>query len=188
MDNNISQMSLLEVAYMLMCQKRTKQPIKKLIKEVLEVKGMDDPDGSFATQLYIDITTCSKFVFLGNEEWDLKERQSLDEWDKDGSAFNSKEDYDDLDDDDDDLDDDLESEDYDDLDDEKDEDSDDDDDDDDDDLDSDDDSTDPKKKDSDDDLETDEDGEPLERYDETDFDEDKYNDLMDDFEDMYDEN
>ncbi len=91
---NISQMSMLEVAVMLMEQKRTAQPVKKIIKEVLEVKGTDDLDGTIATQLYIDITTSSKFVYMGNEEWDLKNRQSLDEWDKDGSAFNTKEDLD----------------------------------------------------------------------------------------------
>ncbi len=89
---NSSQMSMLEVACMLMEKKRTKQSIKKIIKEVLEIKGIDDEDGDIAAQLYVDITTSSRFVYMGNEEWDLKERQSLDEWDKDGSAFNEAED------------------------------------------------------------------------------------------------
>ena len=87
---NISQMSLLEVAILLMEQKKNKQSIKALIKEVLEMKGLDDLDNTLATQLYIDITTSSKFVYMGEGEWDLKIRQSLDEYDKDGSAFNSK--------------------------------------------------------------------------------------------------
>ena len=87
---NISQMSLLEVAILLMEQKKNKQSIKALIKEVLEMKGLDDLDNTLATQLYIDITTSSKFVYMGDGEWDLKIRQSLDEYDKDGSAFNSK--------------------------------------------------------------------------------------------------
>lgn len=86
---NIQQMSMLEIAIKLMNEKRTKQPISKLIKEVLEMKGITDEDGSYAAQLYIDITTSSLFVYMGNDEWDLKARQSLDEWDKDGSAFNT---------------------------------------------------------------------------------------------------
>ncbi len=86
---NIQQMSMLEVAIKLMNEKRTKQPISKLIKEVLEMKGITDEDGEHAAQLYIDITTSSLFVYMGNDEWDLKSRQSLDEWDKDGSAFNT---------------------------------------------------------------------------------------------------
>lgn len=179
---NISQMSLLEVAVMLMEQKKAPQSIRALIKEVLEMKGLEDEDSSLSTQLYIDITTSSKFVYMGNEEWDLKSRQSLDEYDKDGSAFNSKEDLEEdleeeieeleedveeLDDDDDDyLDDDDDDDDY--LDDDDDDDSDDDD------LD-------------DDDDESIIDDDFIERYDEDDFNEDKYNDLMDDYEDMYEE-
>ena len=172
---NISQMSLLEVAVKLMEQTQGVKNIRALIKEVLELKGLSDEDGSISTQLYIDITTSSKFVYMGNDEWDLKSRQSLDEFDKDGSAFNSKDDEidDELDDDldEDDLDD--EDEDEDDLDDEDEDDFDDDDDEDEDDLD------------DGDDLN---DGEDMERYSEEGFNEDKYNDYMDDYEDMYDEN
>ena len=182
---NISQMSLLEVAIKLMEQKRGVQNIRTLISEVLEMKGLDDPDGTLATQLYIDITTSSKFVYMGNEEWDLKIRQSLDEFDKDGSAFNSKEDIiededeiDDLDEDDldeedeleDELEDDEDSDEYDDEYDDEDEDEEDEDD--------------SVYSSDEDDLD---DGEDLERYSEEGFNEDKYNDYMDDYEDMYDE-
>lgn len=177
---NISQMSLLEIAVALMEQKRGQQNIRALIKEVFEIKGIDDEDGSITAQLYIDITTSSKFVYMGNDEWDLKSRQSLEQYDKDGSAFNTyveeEEEIDELDEDD--LEDDLEEEsdlEEDDFEDDEDEDmyiSDDD-------FDEDDISDLEEEDDFDDD-------EDLERYTEDDdFDEDKYNDLMDDFEDMY---
>ena len=179
---NISQMSLLEVAILLMEQKKNKQSIKSLIKEVLEMKGLDDLDNTLATQLYIDITTSSKFVYMGDGEWDLKIRQSLDEYDKDGSAFNSKdafiEDDEDLKDieiededyDDDDYDDYEDDEDYDDEyeDDEEDEDDD-------------------YEYDDEDDYISDDILDEAEVYSEDDFNEDKYNDLMDDYEDMYEE-
>lgn len=180
---NISQMSLLEVAVKLMEQKRGVQNIRNLIKEVLEMKGLNDEDGEYATQLYIDITTSSKFVYMGNDEWDLKIRQSLDEFDKDGSAFNSKDDEVEEDDvvennlDEEDLEtsdeQDEEDEDYEDdneYEDEEDEDYDEDND---------------SYDDSDDELN---DGEDIDRYTEEGFNEDKYNDYMDDYEDMYDEN
>lgn len=182
---NISQMSLLEVAIILMEQKRAPQAIRSLIKEVFEMKGIEDNDSSLAAQLYIDITTSSKFVYMGNEEWDLKSRQSLDEYDKDGSAFNAKgadleeevvepelddledEDFDDEDDvlpvylDEEDLEDDEEDEDDDDL---------------------------EEDIELEDDLDSLIDDDLVERYIETDdFNEDKYNDLMDDYEDMYEE-
>lgn len=182
---NISQMSLLEVATELMEQKRTAQNIYALIKEVLEMKGIVDEDNTYATQLYIDITTSSKFVYMGNDEWDLKLRQSLDEFDKDGSAFNTLDDIEDdevEDLDEDDLDDDLDDfddeEDDDDEDEDEEEDEYDDDSYDEDDLDDDDEDI----YDDEDDLD---DGEDLERYTEEGFNEDKYNDYMDDYEDMY---
>ncbi|HIT43735.1 TPA: DNA-directed RNA polymerase subunit delta [Candidatus Avacholeplasma faecigallinarum] len=180
---NISQMSLLEVAVKLMEQKRGVQNIRNLIKEVLEMKGLNDEDGEYATQLYIDITTSSKFVYMGNDEWDLKIRQSLDEFDKDGSAFNSKDDEveedevveDNLDEED------LETSDEQDEEDEDYEDDNEYEDEEDEDYDEDNDSYD----DSDDELN---DGEDIDRYTEEGFNEDKYNDYMDDYEDMYDEN
>lgn len=185
---NVSQMSLLEVAIYLMEQKKTQQPIRALIKEVLEIKGLDDVDGTLSTQLYIDITTSSKFVYMGNEEWDLKKRQSLEEYDKDGSAFNVKgADLEEPLEDEEVLDDvlDEETEEYD----EDDEDEEDDEYEDDEEYDEDD--EDSEYDEDDEEYDEDEDaiidGDLTERYSEDDFNEDKYNDLMDDYEDMYEE-
>ena len=85
---NTEQLSTLEVALELLNQKKTPQHIMTLIQEVLELKGLDDPSGSIAAQLYIDITTSSAFVYCGEEKWDLKTRQTLELFDKDGSYFN----------------------------------------------------------------------------------------------------
>ena len=90
---NTEQLSMLEVATELLNQKKTPQLITTLIQEVLELKGLDDPNGVLATQLYIDITTSSAFVFCGEGKWDLKTRQSLEVFDRDGSYFNTGEEY-----------------------------------------------------------------------------------------------
>ena len=176
---NISQMSLLEVAVQLMEEKNGSMEINELIAKVLEVKGLEDLDGSLKTQLYVDITTSSKFVYMGENTWDLKIRQPLEQFDKDGSAFNNKEDEyieddedieedDAIEEDDDDQDD--EDDDLDDLDESDDEDTERDDHDD--------------REPEEDDL--DDDGDDLDI--DVDFDEDKYDKYMDDYEDMYDEN
>lgn len=89
LENN--QMSTLEVAIDLMRQKKKPQQIINLLREVLEMKGLDDPDGEIAAQLYIDITSSALFVYCGNGEWDLKTRQPLELWDRDGSAFSDGE-------------------------------------------------------------------------------------------------
>ncbi|MCM1130601.1 MAG: DNA-directed RNA polymerase subunit delta [Roseburia sp.] len=180
---NVSQMSLLEVAIYLMEQKKVQQNIRALIREVLEIKGLDDADGKLATQLYIDITTSSKFVYMGNEEWDLKCRQSLDEYDKDGSAFNVK--GAELDDEPLDEDEDLDEESLDEDEDEYEEDEDEDEYEREDEYDEDEESEYEDEYDEDEDAIID--GELTERYSEDDFNEDKYNDLMDDYEDMYEE-
>lgn len=165
---NTEQLSMLEVAMELMNQKKTPQAIISLINEVLEIKGLDDPDGTLATQLYIDITTSSNFVFCGEGKWDLKERQSLDLFDKDGSYFNTGEEYEDEDFEDDEE---VDYKDYN-LDDE-------------DEYDDDDEDEDEDEYDDYDDALLD-DIDPNEDDDEDDFlDEQEYNDIMDDYEDMY---
>ena len=179
---NYSELSLLEVAVIVLQEKGAPCDIYELIQEVLNRTGLvDDEKKTLTTKLYVDITTSSKFVFMGENNWDLKLAQSLDQFDKDGSAFNSKDAYveedeeesdfyNDDEEDEDDLDDEDEDEDEDDLDDE---DSEDEDEEDEDDLD--------EEDDLDDDLEDD-----LDSDDE--FKEDKYNKYMDDYEDMYEDN
>jgi DNA-directed RNA polymerase subunit delta len=160
---NTEQLSMLEVAIELMNQKKTPQAIMTLINEVLEIKGLDDPDGTFATQLYIDITTSSNFVFCGEGKWDLKDRQSLELFDKDGSFFNTGEEYEEEEE--------IDLDDYNVEDDE-------------DDYEDDDDEDEDEYDDYDDALLDDID--PNEDDDENDFlDEQEYNDIMDDYEDMY---
>lgn len=171
---NISQMSLIEVAVALMEQKRTVQNIYTLIKEVLEMKGLDDPNGELATELYVDITTSSKFVYMGNDEWDLKLRQSLDQFDKDGASFNPK-----SDDSSDEVEDELDEEDLDNDDEDEDDDTSDHDDDDDEDEDE-------FDNEDEDDLDMDESDDSHDDSLDESFDEDKYNEYMDEYEDEYD--
>ena len=165
---NTEQLSMLEVAIELLNQKKTPQVISSLIQEVLELKGLDDPNGVLATQLYIDITTSSAFVFCGEGKWDLKSRQSLEVFDRDGSFFNTGEEY-------------IEEEEETDL----------------EDYNIDDDYDDYSSDDEDDDEDDDyydydlplDDIDPTEDDDEVDYlDEQEYNDIMDDYEDMYEDN
>lgn len=175
---NISQMSLLEVALKIMEEKGTTVNIYDLIKEVLAAKGLEDPDNVYATQLYVDITTSSKFVYMGEDVWDLKSRQSLDQFDKDGASFNPKGAEGDA------IDDDEDEDDFDDFDDEdEDEDRDEDEDDEDRDEDEDEESEEDEDEEPYDDEESEEDDESEDE--DNSIDEDKYNEYMDDYEDLY---
>lgn len=169
---NYQDMSMLSVAEDILKNHNGKMKINDLMQQALEAKGLDDLENENKIQLYLDITTSSLFVYMGDEEWDLKERQSLEMFDKDGSEFNVVEE----DEEDEDIlkfdeDDEEKEEEYEDN------------------YDEDDENYDDDEDEDDDDLEHDENGDILERYHEDDdFDEDKYNDYMDDFENMYDDN
>lgn len=41
----------------------------------------------YITRFYSDITTSAKFVYTGDNHWDLKEHQKTELWEKDGSFF-----------------------------------------------------------------------------------------------------
>ena len=178
-----NQKSLIEIALEIMEKSNAPLNIYTLIKETLAEKGLDDPDGSLAAKLYTDISISSKFVYMGEDNWDLKSRQSLDQFDKDGSSFISKdEEYQDEDD--------SEDEDLYDDEDEKDEDEDDEDSekeyDDDEDEESDDRYEDEESEEEDNYEDEDNYDEESDESEEDNYDdEDKYNQIMDDYEDLY---
>ena len=173
-----NQMSLIEIALKIMDGLDAPINIYTLIEETLAKKGIKDEDGSITAKLYTDITVSSKFVYMGDDLWDLKERQSLDQFDKDGSSFNSKDDYyeedEEIDEDEDELD--LDDEDEDD---EESDELDDEDEDEDDEESEDEDNYDEESEDLD---ELDDEDDSEDSYDD---DEDKYNKIMDDYEDLY---
>ena len=172
-----NQQSLFEAALEIISKKEGPTNIYDLINETLASKNIDDESGDLAAKLYLDITISSKFVFLGDDLWDLKSRQPLEKFEKDGSDFNSKDDYQkperkrsDEDEDDYDLSDDDEDEDEIDLDEDE---------------DYEDQNEDDEEYEDDLSFEDDEDEDDDDSYDDKDFDEEKYNKYMDEFEDEY---
>lgn len=172
-----NQQSLFEAALEIISKKEGPTNIYDLINETLASKNVEDESGDLAAKLYLDITISSKFVFLGDDQWDLKSRQPLEKFEKDGSDFNSKDDYqkperkrsDEDEDDDYDLSDD---EDEDEIDRDEDEDYEDQ-------------NEDDEEYEDDLSFEDDEDEDDDDSYDDKDFDEEKYNKYMDEFEDEY---
>ena len=81
--------SLLEVAIELMNNKKNPQPIYDIIRETLEITGNIASENVYELmkQLYTDITMSAEFIYCKDDLWDLKERQTLDLWDKDGAYY-----------------------------------------------------------------------------------------------------
>ena len=177
---NISEMALIDVAYNVVKEAKEPMHINDIINKVFELKGIEKTS-ELVSKLYVDLTASSKFVFMGDGLWDLKEKQSLDEFDKDGSAYMKEDATQELDDEDE-----NDIEDDEDLDEDADDDEDDDESDDDEDEDEDEDEeSDDEYEFDDEESEDDESDDELDDDDSNDFEEDKYNKYMDDYEDMY---
>ena len=73
------EMSMLEVAELLIQRKIKPQKFEKIAKEVCEIMGLTDEQfQSKLAQFYTDLTLSGKFVTVGEDKWDLKSRQKYD--------------------------------------------------------------------------------------------------------------
>jgi DNA-directed RNA polymerase subunit delta len=79
-------LAMLDIAEALLKENKEPMTIQQLMKSVAEIKEISTEDVDRLTQLYMDITQSAKFVYCGDDQWDLKER-NLELWDKDGFAF-----------------------------------------------------------------------------------------------------
>jgi DNA-directed RNA polymerase subunit delta len=86
MNQNLETLAMIDIAEIILKESNEPLAIKEIIKKVVEIKKISENDFEKITQLYMDITQSGKFVFCGDEKWDLKER-NLELWDKDGYAF-----------------------------------------------------------------------------------------------------
>lgn len=90
MDKKYNNMAMVEIAYELIKQNNGPVSIYELFEEISKVKGFEslsaDQLTDKLTTLYMNIVQSGKFVFAGENLWDLKEG-NLDLWDNDGSQF-----------------------------------------------------------------------------------------------------
>ncbi len=86
MNENLKTLAMIDVAEVLLKSQPTPMTIQQLIQGVAEIKSISLDNIDKLTELYMDITQSAKFVYCGDDQWDLKER-NLELWDKDGFAF-----------------------------------------------------------------------------------------------------
>lgn len=79
-------LSMIELAEAFLREQNAETSIKDIINYVFTTKEENLEDVEKVTRFYMDVTTSGKFVFCGEDKWDLKEN-NLDLWDKDGHAF-----------------------------------------------------------------------------------------------------
>lgn len=80
--------SMLETAIGVMKRKRSPQPFMKIYEEVVEeLQYTEAQKTDNVARFYSDLSLSAYFVYTGDNNWDLKERQPTDMWDKDASFF-----------------------------------------------------------------------------------------------------
>lgn len=86
MRDKLKLLSMLDITHELLIEKKGPMTIQKIFEQVSKIKGIAVDDTDKLLELYMDITQSAKFVYCGADQWDLKER-NLELWDKDGYTF-----------------------------------------------------------------------------------------------------
>lgn len=79
-------LSMLELAEHFIREKNENTPLQDIINYIFEVKGFQLNDYQKLNAFYLDLTHSAKFVFCGDNLWNLKEN-NLELWDKEGFAY-----------------------------------------------------------------------------------------------------
>ena len=90
--------SFINIAEDLLGEKQEPINLYTLFEEVLKKSGessKDENKNEWLSTFYADLTSSAKFVYLGENEWDLKSNHDVSMWEKDGSFYSEyKEVYD----------------------------------------------------------------------------------------------
>ncbi len=85
---SIKEQSLIVSAIRVLGEKKEPMEFYTLFTFLCDEKDYSKKErAELITRFYSDIITSAKFVYTGDNHWDLKERQKTELWDKDGSYF-----------------------------------------------------------------------------------------------------
>ncbi|MEZ0180580.1 DNA-directed RNA polymerase subunit delta ['Camptotheca acuminata' phytoplasma] len=74
--------SMVDLSYQILYQNKEPMSINELIKKVFEMKNIESDDKDKFIQLYLDIVSSGRFVFVGHDLWNIK-TNNLHLWDQD---------------------------------------------------------------------------------------------------------
>jgi DNA-directed RNA polymerase subunit delta len=87
-------MSIMELAYEILKKNEKSMTFVDLFSAIADEKDLsDDERESIIAQIYADFVSSGKFIYVGEDEWDIKGRQAIDLWDKDGAYYDEYPDY-----------------------------------------------------------------------------------------------
>lgn len=86
MSQKLESLAMVDIAEHLLKEEKGPMTIASIFQRVSEIKAFEMTDIDLLTQLYMDMTQSAKFVYCGDDMWDLK-AFNLELWDEDGSRF-----------------------------------------------------------------------------------------------------
>ncbi len=84
---NTNEQSRIDLAETILQASREPIDLYDLYDEVAKRHG-ESPSAERLNAFFAELTTSAKFVYMGDNSWDLKRRQKIELWEKDGSFFN----------------------------------------------------------------------------------------------------
>ena len=85
---DIKEESLVNLAEKILNDAQEPIDLYKLFDNAAKDKGLKKTDTSMVNRFYSELVSSAKFVYTGENTWDLKNHQKIQLWDKDGSYYN----------------------------------------------------------------------------------------------------
>lgn len=91
---NRKNMSIMELAYQILQENDKAMTFMELFDLICAEKEISaEEKAEMISQVYADFITSAKFIYVGDDEWDIKGRRAIDLWDKDGAYYDEYPDY-----------------------------------------------------------------------------------------------
>jgi DNA-directed RNA polymerase subunit delta len=85
---DLKHLSIMEAAEAILRANKDPMTFYELFAKLAEIKELSDAErAELIAKFYADFIISAKFVYMGDDLWDLKSRQSIDLWDKDGAYY-----------------------------------------------------------------------------------------------------
>jgi DNA-directed RNA polymerase subunit delta len=85
---DLKHLSIMEAAEAVLRANKEPMTFYELFAKLSDIKELSEADrAELIAQFYADFIISAKFVYMGDDLWDLKSRQSIDLWDKDGAYY-----------------------------------------------------------------------------------------------------
>jgi DNA-directed RNA polymerase subunit delta len=87
-------MSIMELANQILLDNEKAMTFSELYDLICTEKGLSEEEkAENISQVYSDFIASARFIYVGDDEWDIKGRQTIDLWDKDGAYYDEYPDY-----------------------------------------------------------------------------------------------